>query len=158
VHESPQEGARGKYQATRIDGLWYWALKSFPAPGSPFGKWYRVGFCQSCDGHPTADAARAHFREFLLKEQLRLSIPRGDGEHWTGCLKCIQQGKKPELLLKIVARRPALGDWLASKFGRITRRYALIAGGLYAWALCPAHQHRWVVEELLPEKLGDIVG
>lgn len=149
---------RGTYAPRRLDGKWFFCLRT-ANPRTRAPKYYPVGRCQSCEGHESADGARAHFREFLLRDQLRLNMPRGDGKHWTSCTWCVRQGRWGiPLLLKIVWRRPLLGEWLTRKFGRITVRYALVSGGFYAWALCSKHQTTDIVNVLMPEEIGDFAG
>lgn len=153
----PAPGALGHYRPRRMqDGRWRYTMRTV-RPGDGRQRWYAVGYCMDqCDGHDTGDAARQHFRLYLIEKQTKLNLPRGDGQHWERCRIC----KAQEMWwLELVYWLATHGfSWPAKKLGGATLRWAVVAGGAFSYPLCTKHQQRWYVDELLPVDIGEMIG
>lgn len=168
VEESPLQraftpGRLGYYQPRRgDDGKWRYSMRVARTGGLGRTNWYAVGYCRlgDCAGHDTADSSRNHFRLYLVQQQTKLNIPRGDGVNWEFCAKCAEEEATGLWLLELLASRGPwwLGEWIARKIGGVTQHFAIVAGGAFSWPLCYQHQTRAVVDYLLPEDIGETIG
>lgn len=146
----PPPGRQGTYLPRRFGGRWYFALRRVLG-----GKesWLPVGYCgdKACEGHESAEGARGHYREWLLAEGLRLSVP----VHGETRLCEICEVFAP-FRARVVWWLWQRGLWQVGRRWVTTR--AATCGRWYSWALCLEHQKREWVAKLLPDGIERVTG